>query len=123
MTDGRRDDWEGLTRQYLTEAFSEQFLQPLGEDDCSVSLKIEHSAQVINFTRMIKQDRPRDDLDVATVYHHASEQAVVTVDSVLQRLGQLVSAGQLNHSTTSLSGTFAARSFELDHNTYGIGPV
>merc|ERR1712137_230761 len=60
------DDWNSLMRAFVSSEFSQEFLTPLTESDCSVQLDIKHPS-VRNFLKMIHEDRPADDLENARV--------------------------------------------------------
>lgn len=113
-----RDDWDGLTRYFLTKVFSSDFLVPLEPEDCSVELRIQHSAAVEPFLEMIREDEPRDDLERATTVRRRLVESGFSVQKLFQKM-QLPGTHTGIHSIPFLSGTIAARPLQLDPDSYG----
>ena len=113
-----RDDWEGLTRAYLQEIFSENFLVPLDPEDCSVELHIQHSAFVEPFLEMVREDNPRDDLELANPIHRQIASSGFSSQKLFRGM-KLPGAEVGLHSITFLSHSCAARPIQLDTDSYG----
>eukprot|EP01125_Pyxidicula_operculata_P017781 TRINITY_DN6275_c0_g1_i1.p1 TRINITY_DN6275_c0_g1~~TRINITY_DN6275_c0_g1_i1.p1 ORF type:complete len:1065 (-),score=168.01 TRINITY_DN6275_c0_g1_i1:56-3250(-) len=94
------NDWEGLTKHYLSEVFGREFLEPLEEADNTFMLKIEH-VDVPSLVSSIFKGVPQDDLESAILEAtHLGHRRVKTPVPHLNDLTDL-----LHHPGRNLSET------------------
>ncbi|CAH1793364.1 unnamed protein product [Owenia fusiformis] len=61
-------DWQGLTKQILSDVFSPSFLTPLEDTDTCFKLQVEH-LDLKRYLKMLTAGEFRDDLDIVNAVH------------------------------------------------------